>query len=196
MAPSRTVDRLLPKQEDEVSICVGCGLCCNGTYLAKGNIESAGEAKPLTWYKAEFFTENERTYFRIPCPHFSGQCCSIYEDRFAVCRSYRCGVLTKLDDGEIRRDEAEHVLAEARRLIAKVAEGDPGATKFAGRRLTRRKLARALKKAEGAERTNIARRLLNIITLDSHIERWFLLPKKKKKAKKKGRAARGAQEPS
>jgi hypothetical protein len=130
--------------------CVGCGMCCNGTLYWMAKV-TPGEEERISAHGLELTEEKGTTYFRLPCHHEQCGRCTIYETRFDICRSFRCQLLRNYQAGEVGLGEAR------RRIRASLAEAPDGET-------VEEKAARALK-------------LLNIIALDTCLERWFRNPK-------------------
>lgn len=162
-----------PPQPDGSDLCIGCGMCCDGTYHLRGRLRPDREAQPLSFYKNENFEEEGQSFFRMPCAHFNGTCCSIYESRYVACRGYRCKLLARFEDGKVSFDEAKEVVAKAKSLIAQVAAADPQARLSGERNRIRTELARDLAQPGEAERAGKSARLLNIVALDEFIDRWF-----------------------
>lgn len=91
-----------PTTED---ICMSCGLCCDGTLFGRVYLFEDEEPAPAV---AEML-EPDAQYFRQKCAGFAG-CCQIYEDRPRTCRVYRCGLLIKVEQGEITTDAAQSLI--------------------------------------------------------------------------------------
>jgi Fe-S-cluster containining protein len=70
-----------------------------------------------------FFTKDDTTSFRQPCPAFSAGCCSIYEGRPSVCRDYRCLLLRRHQAGDVSADEALALVARTTDLRDRVRAG-------------------------------------------------------------------------
>jgi Fe-S-cluster containining protein len=155
------------------SLCVSCGLCCDGTFLDRGRVIEAGEAAPLSSYKNEFVTDENKLWFKIPCPHYDGHRCTIYTARFGVCRTYRCKLLRKVDSGNLGLEEAKRTVAKAKALIATAASHDERAKIRLERVRLRMELEAAVESASEEQRPALARRLLDFVALDWFIESHF-----------------------
>ena len=155
--------------------CVGCGLCCNGTLYWMAKV-TPGEEQRIQGYGLELMEEKGTTYFRLPCHHERCGRCTIYEDRFDICRSFRCRLLRNYQAGEIDLAEARQQVETALALVEKVRADDPAATNAYRRRDIRAQLAEASPEP-GTEKAARARMLLNIVALDTCLERWFRNPK-------------------
>jgi hypothetical protein len=157
---------------DDTAPCVGCGLCCNGTLYARAKV-TPGEEPVLLEHGLTLTTEADRTYFQLPCHHESCGRCTIYEHRFDICRSFRCALLRRYQAGEIELAEARATVETALELLAAVNADDPASGKFVERFSRRRELAEKLPNLDLGERAAASRRLLNMVALDTFLERWF-----------------------
>src|SRR5215210_5780809 len=73
-------------------LCVGCGMCCDGTLYSRVKI-TADELSVLSDDGFSFFSLDEEEFFRQPCPKVSCGSCTIYRTRPRTCRTYRCALL-------------------------------------------------------------------------------------------------------
>lgn len=94
------------------TLCLQCGLCCNGVLFADVRPEP-GDESPL-------FAGRSRV--NQPCPAFNhGTCaCAIYSERPVRCRRFECRQLLGVQAGEITTDAALKRIRKARQLAAKV----------------------------------------------------------------------------
>ena len=94
------------------TLCLQCGLCCNGVLFADVRPEP-GDRSPL-------FAGRSRV--SQPCPAFTaGDCtCAIYPERPRRCRQFECRQLLGVAAGELKVPAALRRIAKARRLAAKV----------------------------------------------------------------------------
>jgi Fe-S-cluster containining protein len=157
----------------EPSICIGCGLCCDGTLFVRGKLTPDEASKIPAAHKVTGVSEGEQVSFRQPCVHFDGSGCRIYSDRYAACRKYRCEVLKAHEEGLLDSATARGRISEARDLIEAVTSVDPEAQSWAARRRLWNELAEAVKEAAGPERAALGRRLLNVVALDAFLDKHF-----------------------
>lgn len=106
------------KQHNESEICLECGLCCKGAIFtriafATGEIERLAD-HPLS--QNTYRTETGEEVSPQPCSCLRGTSCSIYSHRPAACSKFRCGILTDVANGNIRKSEAMNRVAEAVRF--------------------------------------------------------------------------------
>jgi Fe-S-cluster containining protein len=122
---------------DASSLCVSCGLCCNGVLFAHAKAERE-EVPRLEAAGLQVRQVDEQLNFGLPCRHLDEGRCTIYEDRFAICRSFRCVLLKRLQAGEVELPEALATVAKAKAMIARVAALEPEAAQVSRRLELRR----------------------------------------------------------
>lgn len=105
------------------SICVGCGMCCDGSMYRHVEVEPADPVGPLKAAGIELHTIDGATAFRQPCSSFGDGCCAIYENRPTVCREYRCLLLRRHEAGEVSLEDALALIARATGLRDEVRAG-------------------------------------------------------------------------
>ena len=172
MAPRR-----LSSTQSDTAPCVGCGLCCDGTLYTRARAEPEEESR-IEELGLELVSFEGVRYFRLPCAHYGCGQCTIYDQRFARCRSFRCALLRRYQDGEISLGEARDKVETARQLVAGLAETDPLAVLDANRSCIQSKLQRDMEDADETDRPGIARRFLRVVALQTYLERWFLNKRK------------------
>jgi hypothetical protein len=60
--------------------------------------------------------------FVQPCACFDGKLCRIYNERPAYCRAFECGLLKRVQAGELGADAVLEMIAQAKRKVGKVCE--------------------------------------------------------------------------
>lgn len=110
------------------SLCLDCGLCCNGTIY--GFIELEGEDRNcLTGTDARIQDHDQGARLLFPCALLDGAACTIYRNRPSVCQAFSCTVLNQVADGAIDEAEARRRIAEAKAAAARAEpEYLPGET--------------------------------------------------------------------
>lgn len=99
-------------------LCLACGLCCTG--ILHGSVvleeeETAG-LRALGFSISEGVEGETGPGFSQPCPgHREGRC-AIYASRPHACRSYRCKLLRRHQDGEVGLDRALAIVLRAQAL--------------------------------------------------------------------------------
>lgn len=165
--------RMLAHAREPRSICVGCGLCCDGTLHGRTTVRSNDEAR-VAGAALEVMEEGGKRFFEQPCPNLECSKCRVYATRPDVCRTYQCGLLRGLDRGRIEEMQARDKIAIAQKLRASVRNIDAAAITPAQRSELTRRLQGRLSEVDAAEREEVARQLLDVAVLEHHLNRWFL----------------------
>jgi Fe-S-cluster containining protein len=109
---------------DAVSqLCPNCGLCCDSTLFADVELRAGDDAKRLV--KLGLTIEQKtrtKLAFAQPCACFDGRLCGIYADRPKRCRLFECGLLKRVEDGEMTTGAALKRISETKRRAVKVRE--------------------------------------------------------------------------
>lgn len=113
-----------PPTDDAASLCTACGLCCNGALFDRARAEP-DEIPRMKAHGVTIFTDSKADRLRLPCPLLEGNACTIYDQRFTVCRTFECKTLKAAKGGEIGVDEALARIAKAKELIARASEDEP-----------------------------------------------------------------------
>ena len=154
---------------DASTLCVGCGMCCDGVLFTNARAEPE-EVPRLRALGLEVEQRGDRTQFRLPCPHHDNGHCGIYADRFVKCRTFRCALLKRLDAGEVGLAEAQATVAQARSMLARVTALDPAAGQFRERAEQRKASPPAGPGEEDARRRRV---LIESLALDLFFDRKF-----------------------
>jgi hypothetical protein len=159
---------------DESSrLCTRCGLCCDGRLfdyakIAEGE-EPAIRAAGLEIVRGDDCERN----FRLPCKFLSDGCCTRYETRFHVCRSFRCELLRAVQMGSVGLATALATVDEAKRLLARAERHLEGPATRPMRRAKMRQLRELQSTTDGPEREAQARARLDLMTAKLFLERHF-----------------------
>lgn len=147
----------------ELSPCVGCGLCCDGTLFSWTRVKD-NEEEPLTTAGLTVERDSEKRFFNQPCGFAQNGQCAIYAGRPTTCRVYRCKLLKGYESGAISREEALQTIGEALDLRSKVAAQDPRGVHNRSRQQLRGELAAS------RQRPYVA---LMMIAFDEYLDRYF-----------------------
>ena len=104
-------------------LCVGCGMCCDGTMYRTVDVGADDRIEILEAAGLVFSTTDDVTSFRQPCSAFGDGCCSAYDIRPSVCRSYRCLLLRRFEAGEVSREAARALIARTVDMRDRVRSG-------------------------------------------------------------------------
>jgi Fe-S-cluster containining protein len=109
---------------DGSALCLRCGLCCDGTVHAHVPLlrEDAEAARRVG---LAVHGVGADLHFTLPCPRLADRCCTVYADRPAACRRYRCAVLAKYEDGRLSLADAETHVTRAEQLRHVVVATSP-----------------------------------------------------------------------
>ncbi len=110
---------------DPPSICLGCGLCCDGTLLDHVAVSDPSDlGAPLTALGVTLIVQADPPVFALPCPAVCDGVCTIHHlHRPAACGEFTCALLDEVEAGVRSREEASAVIAETLRLRNEVAAG-------------------------------------------------------------------------
>jgi len=102
-------------------LCPNCGLCCDSTLFADVELRAGEDAKRLRQLGLTLVQKTKsKLAFAQPCACFDGKLCGIYADRPRQCRKFECGLLKRVDAGEMTSGAALKKISEAKILAGKV----------------------------------------------------------------------------
>jgi len=106
---------------DSVSqLCPNCGLCCNGVLFADVELQNGDNAGRLIELGMSLKKKGIKRLFAQPCRCFDGKLCQIYADRPKRCATFECGLLKRVQSGEMSAPGALKRIAAAKKLVEKV----------------------------------------------------------------------------
>ena len=104
-------------------LCPNCGLCCDSTLFADVELRVGDDAKRLVRLGLSLTKKGKtKLAFVQPCACFDGKFCGIYADRPKRCRLFECGLLKKVEAGEMNASAALKKISEAKALAKKVSD--------------------------------------------------------------------------
>jgi Fe-S-cluster containining protein len=111
-------------QPDSIEqLCPNCGLCCDSTLFADVELRASDSAARLSKLGLTLLKKNKfTTAFAQPCACFDGKLCRIYENRPKRCVLFECGLLKKVEAGEMTASAALKKISEAKQRAEKVRE--------------------------------------------------------------------------
>jgi Fe-S-cluster containining protein len=102
-------------------LCPNCGLCCDSTLFADVELRAGDDANRLKQLGLQPHQKTKtKLAFAQPCACFDGQLCKIYGDRPKRCRLFECGLLKKVEAGEMTASAALKRIFEAKTRAEKV----------------------------------------------------------------------------
>jgi len=106
---------------DPISLlCPNCGLCCNGVLFADVEMQKSDNAGRLIDLGMSLKKKGMKRAFVQPCRCFDGKLCQIYADRPKRCATFECGLLKRVQSGEMQATAALKRIAAAKKLVEKV----------------------------------------------------------------------------
>jgi Fe-S-cluster containining protein len=108
------------------SLCLACGLCCNGVIFANVQLQPGDNAAQLRSLGLAFAprstSKTGREQFKQPCTAFAGCQCNIYPDRPKYCREFECLLLKSVHAGETELEKALRIIRSTLRRVKKVKQ--------------------------------------------------------------------------
>jgi len=103
-------------------LCPNCGLCCNGVLFADVELQKGDNAGLLIDLGMSLKKKGMKRAFVQPCLCFDGKLCRIYADRPKRCATFECGLLKRVQSGEMPATAALKRIADAKKLVEKVRQ--------------------------------------------------------------------------
>lgn len=107
---------MLNNPVSEQEICVGCGLCCDGTLFHQALLQPGERGHLPEKIEEQYVEAGDREAFRLPCAYFSGKCTIYDQPRAHICGAFRCRVLHKVADQTLAQQQAMQTVRDALRL--------------------------------------------------------------------------------
>ena len=128
-------------------LCPNCGLCCDSTLFADVELRAGDNAKRIQKLGLELFKKTRmKQAFSQPCACFDGKLCTIYHDRPKRCRLFECGLLRRVEAGEMTANAALKKITAAKQQAERVR----GLLRFLGQREERMALTHRYAEAMSA----------------------------------------------
>jgi Fe-S-cluster containining protein len=111
----------MSKPADAISqLCPNCGLCCNGVLFADVELQKGDNAGRLIVLGMALKKKGMKRAFVQPCQCFDGKLCRIYNDRPKRCATFECGLLKRVQSGEMSLPAALNGIADTKKLVENV----------------------------------------------------------------------------
>lgn len=113
----------------EAQLCVGCGMCCDGTIFSHADIASDEFVQPSVEKHLRVVSESRQLPQRCAILD-DDACCTEYQDRPSPCRAFSCALLSAVNADELSVDSAKAliestlVLRDSARHFAMAAVGE------------------------------------------------------------------------
>ena len=102
-------------------LCSTCGLCCDGTFLADVELGNEPEVIGLELMGLPIDCDDQPVLPQ-PCAALEGQLCRIYPHRPDTCRTFKCPLLERVEQGIASVEAAAGTISQARDLAAEIRE--------------------------------------------------------------------------
>jgi hypothetical protein len=108
------------------SICVGCGLCCDGTLFTHLTaLDENDLGLPLRLLGVRVIVEADPPAFALPCPAVADGRCTIYDQhRPRACHEFNCDLVHAVANGTTSAAAAGQVIATTLALRDRVRAGE------------------------------------------------------------------------
>ena len=104
-------------------LCPNCGLCCDSTLFADVELRASDKPARLSQLGLTLLKKSKTvTAFAQPCACFDGKLCRIYADRPKRCGLFECGLLKRVDAGEMTAGAALKKISKARGQAQQIRE--------------------------------------------------------------------------
>jgi len=169
----------------EQSLCVQCGLCCDGTIFEWARVFPEDDQAQLEVDGFILLTTAARSGFALPCHHQQGRICGVYQRwRPQICHTFRCTLLRRFEAGELSWAEA---LARIERTVALVEriQAQLPAQREHERKTLKQRMAdwQATQTAAGIDvRRTFAPLLLDFASLQHILDQHFRVKPQKERA--------------
>ncbi len=110
------------------SICVGCGLCCDGTLLSHLAVSDESDlGMPLRAMGVSLLFAADPPVFELPCPAVETGVCTIHHlHRPHACSLYECALSRSVIAGDVDADTARAIITTTLATRRRVGEGGAG----------------------------------------------------------------------
>jgi len=102
------------------SLCLQCGLCCNGGLFRDVELQPDDDPARLKALGLALTTTRGKTRLAQPCAALDGCRCRIYAGRPARCRQFDCALLAAVRAERVAPKKAERVIRQTLRLLRRV----------------------------------------------------------------------------
>ena len=106
--------------DDAGTLCLDCGLCCDGTLFGRVAIDDESMAAVIA-HRLPLLDTTDGAKMPLPCQGAEGVLCSLYLERPSRCRQYTCELRVAAAEERLSLDRARAVIEEVRRIRARTA---------------------------------------------------------------------------
>ena len=103
------------------ALCPNCGLCCDSTLFADVELRAGDDVKQLQRLGLTLHQKTRtKLAFSQPCSCFDGKLCRIYAERPKRCGLFECGLLKRVESGELSVNVALKKITSAKNRAEQV----------------------------------------------------------------------------
>jgi hypothetical protein len=93
------------------SLCLACGLCCDGTIFSSVPLKPSDDITPLKTVGIDIVSDSDANrLFTLPCAAHKNCTCTVYANRPQLCRTYKCKLLKRFERNEIPHEAALRII--------------------------------------------------------------------------------------
>lgn len=104
------------------TLCVTCGLCCNGVLFAGTELQTGDDPAKLAALGLALQRKGKKFCFDQPCAALDGKLCRIYPERPVRCRTFECRLLQRVQSGAIKTAAALKTIEVTLRRVEAVRD--------------------------------------------------------------------------
>jgi uncharacterized protein len=102
-------------------LCPSCGLCCDSTLFADVELRASDKSARLSKLGLTLVRKAKNiTAFNQPCACFDGKLCKIYAERPKRCGLFECGLLKKVEAGDLTPPAALKKIIAAKKMAEQI----------------------------------------------------------------------------
>jgi uncharacterized protein len=105
--------RTTPLERSAQSLCMACGLCCDGTLFGHVDLKPEDKIATLRACRIQILLDKNPLAFKQPCAAYKNCTCTIYADRPRNCRDFQCVLLKRFKANAISQTEALKLIRDA-----------------------------------------------------------------------------------
>jgi Fe-S-cluster containining protein len=119
--PNKVADVKLSDPDESVvsssqSLCLRCGLCCDGTLFWGLPLKPDDDVTPLKRVNIDIVSDNDLTVLKLPCAAHKNCTCTVYANRPQACRTFKCKLLKSFERDDISQRSALEIINKMKSL--------------------------------------------------------------------------------
>jgi hypothetical protein len=98
------------------SLCLACGLCCDGTLFYGVLLKPDDDITPLKAASMNIVSDDASTLLKLRCAAYKNCTCTVYANRPQGCQTYKCELLKRLEQDDISQQSALEIINKTKSL--------------------------------------------------------------------------------